>query len=145
MAGSIWTPGLPNVASVTMTLAQNGPVAATQSLNIAQILGSSMYIQGKLLATAVGVAANAIAANLVLSNPISTSSVGLPVGDFIYQTAAGVRHTGAVYLNVAGSTAQLIFVVEASTGGSNAVLGISPALTIAIGDILTFSCVIPLA
>lgn len=137
--GSIWAPGTPNVASVSLALAQSAAVAATQSLNIAQIIGTIMYLQGKLVATAVGTAANAIVANLTLSNALSASSVGLPIGTFTYKIlGSGVLRSGTVILQ---SATQLSFQETAQT----ALLGIAPAVTIAVGDILQFSCIVPLA
>jgi hypothetical protein len=126
----------PTVAT-TLSLSQNNTPAQTVTLNEATVAGQQVQMRGRITANAAGTAANSIAVSLDTSLPAKASAVGLPVGTFMLVTGGGTIYTGAAVLNAASI---LVFRTNASTGN----LGINPAVTLAAGDILSFTADYPL-
>jgi hypothetical protein len=125
-------------AAVTLTSAQGITPTSTITKNEATVYGVMVNVHGQLNYTSSGTAANSIVVDIESTYAAKATVSGLPVGNFLYTVAAtSVRYSGSAFLNGAS---ELLFAASSSTGN----FGISPAVTIANGDVLQFSVTYPM-
>lgn len=127
----------PTVAA-TLQISQGNTPAQTVDKNEAAVAGQQVNVRGRITTNAAGTAGNSIAVSLDSGFPANASAVGLPCGNFMLVTTGGTIYVGTAVLN---SDTVLVFRTNASTGN----LGINPAVTLASGDVLSFSIAYPLA
>lgn len=140
MSASVWNPGLPSNPSFTFTAAQLSALTGTITNNVANLLTGMLFLKGKIAFTSAGVGGSPIELTCTLPYAFPLTPLGLTVGTFNLQRAAGTRYVGAVTINGAN---KLAFVLTGTVGA--AVVGVDPAFAIASGDTLVFSATIPLA
>lgn len=98
--------------------------------------GNMLYVQGNIAFTSAGTAGQPILVDFPAALASKASSVGKPVGTFIFSKA------GAITSGVLKLQSQIEFSLVVN--GATNLFGTSPAVTVAAGDTLAFSAVYPL-
>lgn len=125
--------GMKTWASYTPTFAQSGAVAKTVSYGKYIQNGKTVYGNAKVTSTAAGTASNAIAIGL----PITAASSGLIVGTGTYFDTGANEYRGPLY--AVSTTTAVLLAADALQTVNNVALGVTPAITVASGDIFNVS------